>query len=176
MLVRFLHELGVLKLLQRSGWCFIGEREGDSVAAHSFRAAFIAYHLAKRVGVDPFKAAFAALLHDVAESRTGDVHKLASAYVRREEERALQDMLEGTGMEELKALFHELKKGESLLARVVKDADRLELFLQAKEYMAKGNGLARSFYESAKKDLSLEEARALAEEIEKAPLDWWAKV
>ena len=175
-LARLLFELGVLKRIQRTGWLLIGEREGDSVAAHSFRAAIIAYALAKEEGVDPYKAAFAALIHDIGEARIGDLHRVAQRYVERKEEKAVEEAVEGTGLEEMAALVREIKERKGKLAEVVKNADALEMALQAKEYMAKGNALAKEWWESALRSLTLESAKRLAKAIEKEGVAWWKNV
>ncbi|MDI9645674.1 MAG: HD domain-containing protein [Archaeoglobales archaeon] len=118
----FIHEMGSLKYMPRSGWLKLGIKIPESVAEHSFRTAIIAMILAAKHGEEvAFKACAAALLHDIHESRTMDLHKLAKNYVSVDEEKAKRDQ---------KFLSFDFKDVEVF----VQDADKLELAFQAVEY------------------------------------------
>src|SRR5512140_3852220 len=66
-----------LKSVPRSGWVMHGVPEAESVADHTFGVAFVALALAQALGTDtPLdrgKLLSTALLHDLAESLTGDI-------------------------------------------------------------------------------------------------------
>jgi len=117
------------------------------------------------VGADPFKAAFAALVHDVGEARVGDLTPIAKAYCKAEEERAVKEALSALP-------FSPEEIGEREWA-VAKDADKLEMLVSAKEYVERGNPLAREWVESALKALKLNESKELAEEILSTSPRWW---
>jgi 5'-deoxynucleotidase YfbR-like HD superfamily hydrolase len=72
---------GPAKRLRRAGWLFIGVPDPETVAEHSFRVAIIGIALATLEGADPNRTAVLCLLHDSAESRTGDIEAVGRAYV-----------------------------------------------------------------------------------------------
>jgi len=134
--VRYLYEVGQLKLSKRTGWWHAGVPEPESIAEHTFRTAIIGYVLAVLEDADPNLTAALCLFHDVAEARTGDVPNVAKAYVTREPgvriaadqvhevPPALRDAIMGAV-----GRFADQDSPEALLA---KDADRLECLLQAR--------------------------------------------
>ncbi len=135
----FIFQLGQLKRTPRSGWLSIGIKDCESVAEHSFRSALIAYLIAKEEGLKDEEAKDAmllALLHDVHETRIGDLHKLSRKYLKIDEKGAMRESLGRLG-----ALFKN-KARNFKLEIMVKDADLLEMFFQAKEYADEGNRYA----------------------------------
>ena len=162
--VRFFFELGILKHMQRTGWIWLGELEGDSVAAHSFRVSIIAYYLANKLNLNAEKAAVMALFHDLHETRLWDLNPVTKKYAKINEERAyksvIRDIPELKGSLELWKEYHERK---SDLAKVVKDADLLDLIFQALYYARKGNKLAYEFAQNAYGKLHFPESRELAD-------------
>jgi len=74
-LVKFLHEVGSLKLTPRSGWLKIGIENPESVAEHSFRTAIIAFLIAEKSGENLencLRAAFLGLIHDRSSREQND--------------------------------------------------------------------------------------------------------
>lgn len=131
--VELLHEVGSLRRVARTWAQFTGAPMAN-VAEHTLRVAWIAMLIARREGADPGRAAQLALVHDLAETRTGDVHYLSRMYVERREDDALRDAVAGTALEEdAGALWDEYHAQESLEARVVKDADNLDCDLELTE-------------------------------------------
>ena len=125
-LVRFLHEVGSLKLVPRAGWLKLGIKNPESVAEHSFRTAIIAFIIAFKETNNlniAFKAATAALFHDLHEARTMDIHKVAKEYVKVNEKKAIKDQMSFLGEFDF-----------SDVEDFVRDADKLELAFQAVEY------------------------------------------
>jgi putative hydrolase of HD superfamily len=113
----FLFEVGMLKKTPRTGYQFLGNGF-ETVAAHSFRTAVIAFILAKSApGADPEKALKMALFHDLAEARTGDHNYVNKQYVAVDEERATRDATRNipNGLE-VEALLLEYYAGETLEA------------------------------------------------------------
>src|SRR4051794_3581465 len=72
-LLGVLADAGRLKRLKRSGWLRVGLPDPESVADHSYRLAIMALLLGPRLGVDADRLVRLALLHDLAESRVGDL-------------------------------------------------------------------------------------------------------
>lgn len=131
--VALLHEVGSLRRVARTWVQFTGAPMAN-VAEHTLRVAWIAMVLARREGADPGRCVQLALVHDLAETRTGDVHYLSRMYVERREDEALRDAAAGTSLEdEATALWDEYHAQESLEARVVKDADNLDCDLELTE-------------------------------------------
>ncbi len=183
---RLFFELGSLKETQRSGLFLLGEKDGDSIAAHSWRAAVIAFYLAKRVGADPYKAMAIAVVHDMPEARTGDINKVMNRYVVKDEKRAFDDMLKGVDeLEEFKALLDEYNSSKAnnaktdnttLEGKVGRDADLLDMIFQALVLVERGNKLALEWAINAKNALQLEEAKKIAEEAFQFEHPWWKGV
>lgn len=163
--VDFVFQAGALRRVERSGWKTIGIKP-ESVAEHSYRAAIIAYLLAKKEGVDPHKAALAALMHDLHETRVSDLHLIAKKYITVDSEKAARESL--APLPEVLELFQDEK-----LMRVVKDADRLELVFQAKEYRDLGNKYVQEWIENATALLSTDSAKEmLAGAMERDSFGW----
>lgn len=163
--VDFVFQAGALRRVERSGWKTIGIQP-ESVAEHSYRSAIIAYILAKKEGVDPHKAALAALMHDMHETRTSDLHLIAKKYIKVDKEKATQESL--SPLPEVLELF----KDEKLML-VVKDADRLELIFQAKEYKDLGNKYVQEWIDNASALLSTGSAKEMLAEIIKRDAFGW---
>ncbi len=176
-IANFLFELGMLKKIQRSGYTFLGSGR-ESIADHSFRVAIIAHVLALISGYeDPCKVVIMALLHDVHEARTGDQNYVNKQYVKVEEERAFLDATEKLPWKELyRDYWQEYRNGNSEAARIVKDADQLDLLLELKEQKDLGNVYAKKWIEYLLKRLNTSCAKELAEAIMNSDwTDWWFK-
>ena len=92
-IVDFLYQAGALKDVDRSGWKTVGITP-ESVSEHSYRTALIAYVLAKEEGVDDLESVLlAALLHDLHEAFTTDLHLVAKKYAKVDEGAARKDTL-----------------------------------------------------------------------------------
>lgn len=157
-LLNFFTQIGKMKYMERLGWVVEGVANPESVADHSFRTAFMILFLGKdRKDLDLNKAIKMALIHDIAESQTGDIlvdWKLdhLGDRVKRLEGKGIHGVtreekikMEKDGMDKLLALvdadgkelmdlwkeYNDRKSKESIF---VKSVDVLEMFLQAFEY------------------------------------------
>lgn len=158
-IVKFIHEVGSLKLLPRSGWLKIGIKCPESVAEHSFRTAIIAFLLAIESGEKEkaFKSAFCALIHDIHESRTMDLHNIAKRYVKVDEEKLKSELGFDIDFSDVEDFVH--------------DADKLELAFQAVEYSSM-NEHALEFAENL--EFKTEVARKIYRElITRKDPRWW---
>ena len=173
----FLYEIGLLKRYPRTGWLQLGVRTPESVADHSFRASVAASVIASLEGADPQRAAFLALWHDSQETRTTDLPHLAQRYVTsvpheqitEDQVRPLPPALAGL----VREAVQEYEAGQTAEARCARDADKLEMLLQAREYQAQGHRDVQPFIESAISRLRTEAARQLAAEaLDQDPLSW----
>jgi putative hydrolase of HD superfamily len=119
-----------------------GVPEAESVADHSYGVAFIALLLAEMVPqpVDRAKLLTIALLHDLPESVVGDLPSPAMAHFppgakQSAEEAVLSQLLEGLpSAERWRAWWQEFEEGTSLEGQLVRDADRLDVLIQAHVY------------------------------------------
>ncbi|HEU4596134.1 MAG TPA: HD family hydrolase [Pyrinomonadaceae bacterium] len=173
-------ELQRLKRLDRTGWVLRGLPPGaESVAAHSFGVALTAMLLAdeaeaRGVEVDAERVMRLALLHDLAEARTGDMPRTVADYygteVRKRAERAaFDDMTRGLGEgrgERYNELHADYEERASLEARLVKAADIVDLLAQALMFERAGARGLDEFWEGAEtRDFGLEgECRAVVAE------------
>jgi putative hydrolase of HD superfamily len=171
----FLFEVGMLKKTPRTGYQFLGNGF-ETVAAHSFRTAVIAFILAKSApGADPEKALKMALFHDLAEARTGDHNYVNKQYVAVDEERATRDATRNipNGLE-VEALLLEYYAGETLEAQLAYDADQLDMILELKEKKDLGNRYADAWMYYAHKRLKTDVGKALFQAVAQTDwTNWW---
>lgn len=136
--IEFLYEIGTLRFTKRQ-WSRFLNADFANLAEHHLRVMWLAITLAKYEKADINKVLKMALVHDIAESRTGDVDYLSRQYVIRNEELGLKDMLKSTALEkEFLELYHEYEERKSIEAKVVKDADTLDVDMELNEQEARG--------------------------------------
>jgi len=131
-----------LKRTARTGWVQRGVANAENVAAHSYGVVFTCLVLAQLIDetIDLGKALAIATLHDLAEGLTTDIPRPAWRYlpsgIKIDVERAaMADILAGVPFAAvLVDYWEELHSNETAEARLVHDADRLDLFLQALVY------------------------------------------
>lgn len=175
--INFLFEIGNLRFIPRMGNRFLRGVD-QNLAEHHFRAFWIAMIIAGREGGDTGKIAKMVLVHDIPESRTGDADYLSRQYVERNEKLALEDMLADLPMKkEFKELWHEYETCETLEARIVKDADSLDVDFDLLEQAAMGNALRNHWQEArrfiAKEKFYTKTAKELFFQLEGAnPHEW----
>lgn len=178
--VNFLFEMGNIRLIDRM-WRRFHTTNFANLAEHHFRVFWIAMVIATHEGdVDTGKIAKMVLIHDIAESRTGDVDVLSRQYVERHEEMAMQDMLEGSVLEkEFYSIWEEYEKRESIEAKIAKDADNLDVDFELAEQAVVGNASLQDRKQEmrnfvAKEKLYTATARQLYEQLKSAdPHAWW---
>ncbi|WP_439384058.1 HD domain-containing protein [Amycolatopsis lexingtonensis] len=176
-LASFGYELGLLKRIRRSGWWHAGVRDPESVGEHSLRAAQLAALIAAEEGASPERAAFLALWHDTQETRTGDLPLTAVEYLRKPEPREITAdqtaALPKRSRELVREAVDEYETRASAEALCAKDADKLEMLLQALEYRDIGVRPVDEWIASARKGLKTETAKKIAEAaLTLPPLSW----
>lgn len=128
-----------LKRTTRTGWAQRGVAQGENVAAHSYGVAFTALILAQRIEapLDLGRLLSLAILHDLPEALTSDIPSPAWRYLEIDvkpqmELAALHDIVGGTPLEAtFLGWWQELQDNQSVEARLVHDADKIDLYLQA---------------------------------------------
>ena len=137
-------EAGILKSVRRSGWWMLGMKHAESVADHSFRAALIAYLLAKMEKADPYEPVMIALINDLHEARINDLHKVGHRYIdfRAAEWKSSREQLAPLPKpirDEMGRWVFALLNQSSRAAVIARDADLLECMIQGKEYADQGH-------------------------------------
>ncbi|MFW5942591.1 MAG: HD domain-containing protein [bacterium] len=162
-----------LKRTSRTGWVQRGVSQGETVAAHSYGVAFAALILAQLTeeAVDLGKALALAVLHDLPEGLTGDFPAPAKRFlppgVKPQMERAALDEILGDTPFEPRFLewWEELQADDSPEARLVHDADKIDLYVQALVFEEQtGNKHLAEFWQ-ASPSLHLPEARTIYEAL-----------
>lgn len=158
-----LEHAGTLKRLLRQGWVDRGVADPESVADHSYRMALMVLLLAGRDRtVDLARALTLALVHDLPEAIAGDatpfdqqlsteedrdalfrarpVYSVEAERAKRiAEEAAIAEItarLPGDLRRLILGAWEEYEAGETAEARLVRQVDKLETWLQALEYRA----------------------------------------
>ena len=128
-----LFEALMLKRLPRSGYSFLGAGK-ESVAEHSFNTAFIAFILSKlEPEADAARLMSMCLVHDLPETRIGDLNYVQKQYVSVDESKAVEHAVAGLPFgSDIKDLIAEFNAGRSLEAQLARDADQLSLALDLK--------------------------------------------
>lgn len=156
-------EVLALKDLRRSGWVRIGVKEPESVAAHSWGVAWLVLVLCPET-LDRGRAIEIAILHDLAETRVGDItpHDRVEGHRKRAmEAEAMQSLVRSLPRgEHLYALWREYEDSSTAEGRFVKACDKLDMALQAGHYADQGYE-TREFVESALDRLDDPTLRAL---------------
>ena len=141
--------------LPRTGWLLRGVRPCESIAEHSYGVAFVTMLLVDALReegeqpVDGERALRMALLHDIGEARTGDVPMPQKTESVARALHALEaEIVEGMVAPTLAERWREAEAGESLEARIVKAADKIQLMAKARAYRAQGRGDLSEFWEN----------------------------
>lgn len=175
--LELLYEIGCMRFLQRN-WRQFLNADFSNETEHTFRVVWIALILSKHEGAkDEGKIVRMALVHDIGESRSGDVHYVSRQYTSRDEEKAMDDVLRGTSLEgEMLELWREYEDRKTIEAQIVKDADNLDVDFELREQEAKGETL-KKYWEDMRKDvyerLYTKSAKSMWKEIQASnPHDW----
>jgi putative hydrolase of HD superfamily len=173
---KLLFEANFLKRIERTGYPYLGTGK-ENVASHSFGVCFCAWILAElsEENVNKEKLLKMALIHDLAETRIGDFNAVNKLYDTADEKRALEDAFEGLPIkEEVLNLWKEYREQKSIEAKLLHDADVIDLLLQLKEQKDLNNPYAEKWIYHAKKRLITPIGKKLAEEILKTEwCSWW---
>lgn len=175
--LEFLFEIGTLRNVQR-GWRQHLATNCANDLEHTIRVAWIALILAKKIGgLDEALILKMALVHDLAETRTSDHSYVQKVYVTEDEDRAAHDLFADTRIADSLETLKRYKQRDSLEAKIVKDADNLDVDFELKELEEKGHQLPIKWKPQRRKirdeKLYTDAARELWDELQAAdPADW----
>ena len=175
--LEFLYEIGTLRNMQR-GWGQHITLPTASIAEHMYRVLWTAVILGRMEKADETKIIHMAMAHDLAETRTADLGYIQKVYVQDDEKKAAKDALAGTIIENFYAEYlHEYEARESLEAKIVKDADNLDIDLELRELQGNGFPMPKDWPEFRKmiRDTKLytESAKQLWDEIQNSDVHHW---
>lgn len=164
-LIAYVEHVNALKRLPRTGWLLNGVAPCESVADHSLGVALLALALAEAVNaqwqaegldrpLDVGQVVTIAVVHDLAESLLTDLPKRSTQLLGRAakhaaEADAMTDILAPVhNGPEYARLWEEYNSGATPEARLVRDADKLEMMHQALVYERAGNRTLQEFWEA----------------------------
>ncbi len=166
-IVKLLEIAGILKRIQRTGWIEVGVYQPESVADHTFRTTLLCMLYADLEKIDTLKLLRMAMIHDLPEALVGDLtpKQKTEETIQREENAIFEilSLLPKLHRETFLAVWNEYQEGKTKEAKAVKQLDKIEMILQAKEYDKLGissNSLKR-LIKSAKEAISWSELKRL---------------
>ena len=157
MLLDFFQKVLNLKNVSRQGWKDKLQIDNvESVAEHTYSTAIISMIYSDLHELDTEKIIKMALLHDLAESITGDLtpDKISKKSKYEKENHAMKQILSNLPSdisESYYKIWDEYQKVSSEEAKLVHEIDKLEMVFQAKYYYDKGHSKEklRSFFQTA---------------------------
>jgi len=176
-IANLLFEAAHLKRTPRSGFNFLGAGR-ESVAEHTFCALFIAWVMTRlETGVDALHLMSMCLVHDLPESRIGDINYVQKQYVTADEISAMNHMGGNTPLgSDISDLVCEFNKGETREARLAKDADQISLIIELKTLADIGFKPPHKWLPYVLKRLQTKTGKQIAEAIAQTDWDtWWLK-
>jgi putative hydrolases of HD superfamily len=174
--INLIFEAATVKRIQRTGWQILGDNR-ETLGEHTFMTAVIAYLLAREIGTSETlnmeKILLMSLFHDFHEARTGDIDKLSTFYVKRDTQKANDDIFADRDIA-LLSVVNEYEDKQSPEAKIVYEANILALLVELKQLLEKGNANAQEWLTENTKRLRLPKARQFAQGIQKTnSQSWW---
>ena len=166
-----------LKRTSRTGWVMRGVPNSEDVAAHSYGTAWTAMLLANQIALetgrtfDMGRLLAMVLIHDVAEGRVTDIPtpalRFLPAGIKSDIERRAMGEIAGDHAQAdwLIDLWEEMDRNESAESKLVHDADKIEMYLQAWQYERQyGNRQLAEFW-TKPRQFHFEQCQSIYEEI-----------
>ncbi|MFP4514735.1 MAG: HD domain-containing protein [Parcubacteria group bacterium] len=177
--LEFLYELGTMRFIPRM-WRQFLNKDFANLSEHIFRVIWTAIIIAKEEKADIDKVIKMALVHDIVESRNSDVNYLSRMYTKRDDKGAIDDILKDTSVEdEFLKIFNEYEDRQSIEAKIVKDADNLDVDMELQEQYVNGVKVKEDFQvirDRVYETLFTETAKKMWKEIQDSnPHDWHLK-
>ncbi|MBI4010353.1 MAG: HD domain-containing protein [Candidatus Aenigmarchaeota archaeon] len=146
-ILEFLKFAGKLKKIERTGWVtWSNVQNPESVAEHIFRTAVFGLIVADIKKLNTEKVVRMSLLHDLPEAIIGDWDPIAKKKLGMEKWKAkekdamekLLSMLPESIREKYAEAWKEFEEMKTKEAKIVRQIDRLEIIIQALEYLGEG--------------------------------------
>lgn len=144
-----------LKRIPRTGWVMRGVADAESVSDHTFGVAFVSLVLAQFLerSIDTAKLLSMALVHDLPEAVLSDIPAPALRHISQDVKRAAEAKVLERLVDELpqrekwQAWWREFEERTTVEAKIVHDADRIEMLIQAFVYQqTTGNRWLEEFW------------------------------
>ena len=154
MILDFLKDSANLKSISRQGWIDkLSIKNPESVADHSYSMAIMAMIISDLENYDSEKILKMTLLHDLAESKIGDItpEQMTSENKMKIENDAFNeiiDQLPETVKSQYLEIWKEYQNNNSKESLFVHQIDKLEMALQAKIYQKDGKTIGCLLYTS----------------------------
>ena len=163
----------MLKTIHRQGWKEKLQIDyPESVADHSYSVSAMAMILSDLEGLDSERIIKMAVLHDLAESITGDITpgKIINEEKIAKENHAMKKILSNLPdkiTEQYLEIWNEYKNNSSQESNLLHDIDKLEMAFQAKFYQEKGMPKEKlvTFYDTAKMEIKNKNLRNILSNI-----------
>jgi len=174
-IANLLFEARILKDIVRSGYAFLGSGK-ESIAEHSFMTAFICFAMAR---IDPDinseRILSMALVHDIAEARTGDFNYVEKKYSSVDEPKAISHLIKHLSFgNDIKNLMDEFNSGETKEAKLANDADQISFILELKKMDDLGAKGPDKWLPHVLKRLKTDIGKQIAQSIMETRWDeWW---
>ena len=173
MLFDFFYAISELKKVPRKGWKEkVGIDKPESVADHSYGTAIMAMVFSDIENANTEKMLKMALLHDLAESITGDFtpNEISKENKKLVENEVMEDILSklpANIAEQYRKIWNEFQEGKTKESLLLHDIDRLEMAIQAAKYYSEGypKEKLQEFVESAKKEIKSNDLLKLLDTI-----------
>jgi len=187
-LLNFFSEVGKLKRMLRRGWVFRRVKNPESISAHSFRLAIMAWILGRRIpDLNTEKVIKLALVHDLTKVYAVDVIPYDKAIVRKEDFKKikkgifyrdyknefaalkkLDTHLPTYLKKELIVYWDDFQKGLSKEGKFIRQVSRIENLLQALEYWKKNKSFPiKPWWEETRQFISEPALLEFVETLEK---------
>lgn len=165
MLFDFFYLALELKKVPRKGWkSKVNIEHPESVADHSYGTAIMAMVLSDLQKLDTQKIIKMALLHDLAETITGDFmpEEISKEIKNTSESDAMKEILSKLPenmAEEYSKIWQEYMQANTKESILLHDIDKMEMAIQAAKYSSEGisNEKLSLFIDSAKKEIKSKE-------------------
>ncbi len=175
--IDFLFEMGSLRNIPRA-WI---QHLGISVASnleHTMRVVFLALLISRREGKgDENVIIRMALAHDLPETLTADLAYVHKVYAETDDHRAARDLFAGTSFGDFEEIHARYEKRDSIEAKIVKDADNLDIDVELKEFEEQGHKLPAKWKKMRKmvrdKKLYTKTAKKLWDDLQKSNVAQW---
>ncbi len=173
MFAEFFYIVSELKKVPRKGWKEkVGISQPESVADHSYSTAIMAMVLSDYKNMNVEKMIKMALLHDLAESITGDFMpgEISRENKKDIENQVMQELLSklpSALVDKYAILWDEYQKGVSQESVLLHEIDKLEMAIQAIKYSNEGFSKEnlREFIDSARKGIDSKDLLAVLDTL-----------
>ena len=171
MILDFFNTVANLKSIPRQGWIEkLNIQNPESVSDHAYSMTVMSLIFSQIKKLDTYKVLKMSLIHDLAESHTGDItpDQMPKNKKTELEDTAIRKILQDLPAHinnDLLSVWHEFIERKTAESILVHDLDKLEMALQAKVYEKNTGSDIQSFLNSAERELVNPEIKELFNKI-----------